>query len=102
MRDAAREATSLIVGKVREDLDRDRLLNLGLIRLMEIVGEAGGRVSTERQVQHPEIPWRMIVGLRNRLIHEYDSVDFDILWAVLTINLPGLIADLDRLFGESQ
>jgi len=97
MRDAAREGIAFIEGKNRSDLDRDRLLNLALVRLMEIVGESAARVSPGRRALHPEIPWPLIVGLRNRLIHGYDSVDFDILWAVLTQDLPLLVADLDRL-----
>ena len=102
MRDAAREAIELTREKSRADLDRERLLNLAMVRLMEIVGEAAARVSPEFRAGHPEIPWPLIVGLRNRLIHGYDSVDFDILWAVLTADLPPLVADLDRLIGGSS
>jgi uncharacterized protein with HEPN domain len=100
MRDAAREAIELTQDKVRADLDCDRLLNLALVRLMEIVGEAAARVSADFRADHPEIPWPLIVGLRNRLIHGYDSVDFDILWAVLTADLPPLVASIDLLIGD--
>ena len=100
MRDAAREAIDLTRDKVRADLDRDRLLNLALVRLMEIVGEAAARISADYRTDHPEIPWPLIVGLRNRLIHGYDSVDFDILWAILTVDLPPLVASIDHLIGE--
>ncbi len=101
MRDAAKEAVELIRDRSRADLDRDRLLNLAMVRLMEIVGEAAARVTPGCRALHPEVPWPLIVGLRNRLIHGYDSVDFDVLWAVLTADLPPLVADLDRIIGES-
>ncbi len=79
MLDHAREAITLTRGKTRADLDSDRLLSLALVRLLEIVGEAAGRVSKEECALHPEIPWPQIIGLRNRLIHGYDAVDHNIL-----------------------
>ena len=94
MRDAAREAMDLARGKRREDLDRERLLNLALVRLLEIMGEAAARVSVGFRDEHPEVAWPAIVGLRNRLIHGYDSVDFDILWRIVSGDLPPLVATL--------
>lgn len=90
----AEEAVFFCSGRVRTDLDTDRLLNLALVRLLEIVGEAASRVSAAVQSSHTSIPWPQIVGLRNRLIHGYDAVDFDILWDILQIDLPPLIAEL--------
>lgn len=97
MLDYAREAVALIQGRSRSDLDTDRMLNLALVRLAEIVGEAATRVSKTRRKRHPQIPWPQIVGLRNRLIHGYDAVDFDILWQILTTDLPPLIATLEKI-----
>lgn len=65
------------------------------MRLLEIVGEAASRVPADERTKCPSIPWTQIVGLRNRLIHGYDSVDFDILWESLTQDLPPLIAELE-------
>lgn len=48
------------------------------------------------RARHPDIPWTEIVGLRNRLIHGYDSVDFDILWQIVSDDLPPLIAVLEK------
>jgi uncharacterized protein with HEPN domain len=90
----AQEAVVLVQGKQRDDLDNDRLLNLALVRLLEIIGEAANRIPRERQIEQPEIPWMQIIGLRNRLIHGYDAVDFDILWQIVTEDLPPLIATL--------
>jgi uncharacterized protein with HEPN domain len=97
MLDYSREALALIEGKDRKELDQDRTLNLALVRLLEIVGEAANRVSSETQNAHAEIPWFQIVGLRNRLIHGYDSVDFDILWQVLAEELPALVGALEKI-----
>ncbi len=96
------EAVMLSHGRVRSDLDADRLLNLALTRLLEIVGEAAGRVPKEFCDQHSEIPWPQIVSLRNRLIHGYDSVDFDILWQILTNDLPPMISSLELIIAAEN
>ena len=78
-------------------MDEDRLLNLSLVRLLEIIGEAANRVAESERLKHPQIPWAEIIGLRNRLIHGYDNVDFEILWQVVTVDLPVLIAQLELI-----
>ena len=94
---ATEEAIELTKGKTRVSLDEDRVLNLALVRLLEIIGEAANQVSIERQMDIPEIDWGQIISLRNRLIHGYDSVDFDILWQILTQDLPVLAEKLERI-----
>jgi uncharacterized protein with HEPN domain len=92
----AEETVQLACGRQRADLDLDRQLNLSLVRLAEIVGEAAARVSPEGRQRCPAIPWAEIAGLRNRLVHGYDKVDFDILWAIIKNDLPPLIAELRK------
>src|SRR5262245_2753743 len=91
MLDHAREAHQLAATRSRTDLDVDRLFHLAMTRLLEIVGEAAGRVSEATRNRYPQIAWSQIVGLRNRLIHGYDQVDCDILWAIVSSDLPPLI-----------
>jgi uncharacterized protein with HEPN domain len=100
MLDHSREAVSMASGRTRADLEADRMLNLSLVRLLEVVGEAAGRVSGETQARLEDIPWHEIIGLRNRLIHGYDMVDFDILWEVVSNDLPGLIEALDKAIAD--
>ncbi|MFN0124868.1 MAG: DUF86 domain-containing protein [Blastocatellia bacterium] len=102
MLDHAREALELTRGKTRADLDADRLLNLALVRLLEIVDEAASRVPGEVRVAYPEIPWPQIVSLRNRLIHGYDAVDFDILWQIISGDLPLLIPALETILAAGE
>jgi uncharacterized protein with HEPN domain len=97
MLDHAREAVAMVQGKARADLDQDRKLNLSLVRLLEIVGEAANRIPKEERSIHPDIPRPEIVGLRNRLTHGYDEVDFDILWQIVTQDLPPLVRALQRI-----
>jgi uncharacterized protein with HEPN domain len=93
----AREAVAILHGKTRADLDHDRILNLALTRLLEIIGEAANRVPDSIQAKYSHLPWLQMIGLRNRLIHGYDNVDFDILWVIVVQDLPGLIAQLESI-----
>ena len=97
MLDHARESVDLSQGKSRQDLDDDRTFNLAQARLLEIIGEAANRVPVEFQMDHPEIKWGQIVSLRNRLIHGYDAVDFDIMWSIIQSDLPDLIEKLENI-----
>ena len=97
MLDHAREAMILGRGRTRADLDNDRLLELALVRLLEIVGEAANRVPQGVRAICPDIPWPQIVALRNRLIHGYDAVDLDILWQIVVQDLPPLVTALEGI-----
>ena len=97
MLDAARKARALTQQQQREELDKDEVLALALIRLLEVLGEAAASVSEGYREEHPEIPWRPIVSARNRLIHGYHDVDLDIVWSIVTVELPPLIAELEKL-----
>ncbi len=81
----------------RKDLNSNRILSLALVRLLEIIGEAATHISENTQSRYPDIPWVQAISLRNRLIHGYDSVDMDILWEILTKDLPSLIARLEMI-----
>lgn len=96
MLDFAREALTFLRGRIRADLDTDRLLNLAHVRLAEMIGEAAAQTPAETRGQIPEIEWSQIVGLRNRLVHGCDSVNFDTLWDILTNDIPPLVAALEQ------
>jgi uncharacterized protein with HEPN domain len=97
MLDHARESVEMAQGKSRQDLDDDRTFNLAQARLLEIIGEAANRIPVEFQMEHPKIAWGQIVSLRNRLIHGYDAVDFDIMWSIIQSDLPDLIEKLENI-----
>ena len=102
MLDHAREAVSIISGKTRAHLGAERLLDLSLMHLITIIGEAANRVSKDTQDQHPEIAWPLIVGMRNRLVHDYDTINYDILWQTVTEDLPHLIAALEKIIPPDE
>jgi uncharacterized protein with HEPN domain len=91
------EAMTMVQGKKRSDLNSDRMMELSLVRLVEIIGEAAARVGTESREKYPSIPWLQIVGMRNRLIHGYDAVDLNVLWDTIIDDLPPLIDELEKI-----
>ena len=100
MLDAARKAVNLLRGRKREDLDGDETLTLALTRLLEVLGEAAKAVSPDTKRRAPDIAWKAIAGTRDKLIHGYFDVDLNIVWAIVTNDLPPLIATLQQLISE--
>ena len=100
MLDHAREAVALLRDTNRESFRDQRVLQLSLPRLVEVVGEAATRLSGTTRQAHLDVPWPQIVGMRNRLIHGYDVIDCDLLWDTVTGDLPELITELERIVDE--
>ncbi|MEM7051720.1 MAG: HepT-like ribonuclease domain-containing protein [Acidobacteriota bacterium] len=97
MLEAVRKSREFAQGRRREDLDNDEQLSLALQRLLEVLGEAASKVTLEGRQLAPEIPWRAISGMRNRLIHAYFDVDLDIVWRTISDELPPLEGVLEAL-----
>lgn len=96
----AKEAVALSGETSLNDLIEDRVMQLALQKLVEIVDEAANRVSEATQQCHQEIPWLQIIGLRNRLVHGYYDANLDILWKIIQNDLPPLIEQLQAIVGE--
>lgn len=90
----AQEALSTLGNTTKQDLAEARVLQLALLHLVEIIGEAASRVSPEKRVTLNTIPWRGMIGMRNRIIHGYDTVSVSLLWDTISDDLPPLIAAL--------
>jgi uncharacterized protein with HEPN domain len=97
MRDYARKIVTLAAGKEKADLEEDEMFYFAMTRLIELIGEAASKYPKEKQKQYLQIPWPKIISMRNRLIHGYDFVDYDILWNAITINIPQLLAELEKV-----
>ena len=82
MLDKTREALDLVSGKTRSDFNRDKALRLALAHLVQIIGEAARQVTREFKNAHPELPWREIIGMRHKVVHDYMDLDEDVVWAV--------------------
>ena len=97
MLDAALEIQQYVQSSRREDLNKDRKLVHSFVRLFEIIGEAASQVSEELREDIPEIPWSVIIGMRNRLIHAYFSINLDVVWSTSKDDVPSLITELKKL-----
>src|ERR1700678_1035170 len=82
--DALGHAIQFTTGRQREDLDDDTMLRFALLYAVQIVGEAASRISLETRDQYLDVPWAVIVAMRNRLVHAYADIDHDNLWTTAT------------------
>lgn len=80
----------------KEQFDANEVVQLALAHLVQIIGEAAAHVSEQGCRAHPEIPWREITGIRNKIVHDYLGVDIEVVWQVATEDLPPLIETLKR------
>lgn len=94
---SARDAQSVVEQLTREQFQSSRIHQLAALKALETIGEAASRISDMFRSEHPEIPWREIIGMRNRLIHAYFEVDLDKVWETVQDDLPPLIDCLQLL-----
>jgi uncharacterized protein with HEPN domain len=97
MLETARNAVGKVERKSRADFDADENLRLALAHLIQILGEAASRVSSAFRETHPEIPWSEVIGMRHKIVHDYLGLDYDIVWEVVTRDLPILAGKLERI-----
>ena len=94
---SARLVRSYLEGVAHDTFMRNVQLQDSVIRRLEIIGEAAGRVSLSFRELHPGIPWNRMIGMRNRMIHVYDAVDLEIVWTTAHDRIPELLALIEPL-----
>ena len=94
---AARDALSFVLGLTWEQFEESRLHQNAVIKTIEIIGEAAGRLSNETKTTHAEIPWAEIIGMRHRLVHGYFEVNVRYVWDTVQRDLQPLIALIEPL-----
>ena len=93
----AQKALQLVDGLDLEAFSQDWKTQWAVIRALEIIGEAARYIPETFRQQHPEIPWRQMVGLRNVLIHRYFDLDITAIWDTVTRILPDVLKQLEAL-----
>ncbi|MBQ2097946.1 MAG: DUF86 domain-containing protein [Bacteroidales bacterium] len=78
----------------------DDMVYYAVVKNIEIIGEAANMLTAEFQIAHPKTPWKMIKGMRNYIVHEYFQIDSNVVWNVVTQNLPELEAQVTEYLSE--
>ena len=99
---AARLARGFVSGKTFEGFCADMQCHFAAVRAIEVIGEAASRVSDTTRQEHPELPWRQMISMRNRLIHGYDELDLTVVWDTIHDDIPPLIALLEPLVPDEE
>jgi uncharacterized protein with HEPN domain len=98
----AAEKIAARVGKGREVFDSDEDVQIVLVHLIQIIGEAAAGLSDDLTDAYPSVPWRQIIATRNRVVHGYFEVDLDILWDVAVRDVPDLVDQIRRILTDLE
>jgi uncharacterized protein with HEPN domain len=97
MLDFALKIQALLQDKDRHVYDREETLRVTLTHWLQVIGEAARQVSQPFQDTHTAISWRAMIGMRNRIVHDYLGIDDDIVWETATLRVPELVIELEKI-----
>lgn len=98
-----RDSINLIITyteKGRDDFFSDKKTQDAVIRNIEIIGEAIKNISPKLRASYPDIPWRLLAGMRDKMIHEYFGVNLDLVWETVERDLPELLKNIETILNE--
>ena len=84
-------------GMTKQEFKKNELVKDAVLRNIEIIGEAANKLSEEIYNNYKNVPWRRMIGLRNIVIHEYFGVDLNIIWKIITVNLPETRPEIKKI-----
>ena len=99
---AAGDAIAYLEGLSYADFERNREKQRAIFNAVQEIGEAASRITPEFRDAHPAIPWRKIVGMRNRLVHAYFDIELDLVWDTVRNDLPALTDRIEALASEAD
>lgn len=102
MLDMARKARRFVEGVERFQYDEDEKLRIALAHLLQVIGEAARHLSDEFLTANSELPWKQIIGMRHKVVHDYMFIDDDLVWDTVIKDLPPMIAQLEQIEGISD
>lgn len=87
---------------IGHQFDADENLRLALAHLLQIIGEAASRLSSEFRQAHADIPWKAVIGMRHKIVHDYLNVDDDIVWLTATVEMGPLVTQLKNIVSPDE
>lgn len=102
IQEALRRARSYTEGQSYEQFLADTKTQDAVIRSLEILGEATKKLSSGLRESHPEIPWKSLAGVRDKLIHDYFGVNIDIVWQIVQDQLPALTTQIEATLKDEH
>jgi uncharacterized protein with HEPN domain len=96
----AADALTFVRGASFDDLRENAMLRNAVLHSLTILGEVAGRVAESSEAEIPDLPWRRMKNLRNVIVHDYEGVNLSIIWEIVTVELPVVVAVLNPLFPE--
>lgn len=102
MLDNARRAAQFVEGMSYAEFTKDDKTVYAVIRAVEVVGEAAVSVPEDVRLKYPEIPWRDVKGMRNKLVHQYFGINIEVVWQTVQEDLPMLIPLLENILKQED
>jgi uncharacterized protein with HEPN domain len=99
--DAIAECQRFVAALDYEQFRTDAKTNKAVVWNLITIGEAAGQVPETVRQTHQQVPWRQIRGMRNRIVHGYDTVDLEVVWKAVRDELPPLVPTLERILRET-
>ena len=100
MIESSKKAQEFLADKTYDELQRNEQLSFAIVRALEIVGEAASQITQETRDKYPNIPWRNIISMRNKLIHAYFDINYRIVWSAVKEDIPQLLQHLENIKDE--
>jgi len=98
--DGMNKAEVLLEGVSYSQFETDFRINFAVVRALEIIGEAAKRLPEELRHRYPNIPWKGMAGMRDRIIHGYDNVDLQIVWDVVVRDIPHIKPQIELILAD--
>jgi uncharacterized protein with HEPN domain len=99
---AARKIARFVQGLTEQEFQSSELVQSGVMRELQVLGDACRMISDETRARHEDIPWTAIAGMRHRIVHEYFDIRLDVVWETVTKSIPPLLAVLERIVAPEE
>ena len=90
------------VEHTRESFELDRKTRSAILFEIVLLGEGAKRFSPEFRSRHPEVPWSLMAGMRDRLVHSFDTVNFDVVWEVVRVQSPEVLGAIEKFIVKER